>query len=229
MAAPNAVREDKDLVQWAEAFHLSPMERESPAEFRQRFAHFMLTEYNDPVVAREITLAKPIYDWDVMERAEFVLDYQSFFDSPHGPRHAGYSQFRYCQQTAGHKIPVVMNRRTRQAGAVASNAAEFLTADGRRAGDEYAQWDGVDPHWEGPILKNPPRGFEEALAKRAACPLDDPQQGHLVVRHFDKDGKSSIKFIQPKESVGQSSEGGGESDDHLALEEHAASCKKVDS
>jgi hypothetical protein len=244
MAAPDAVREDKDLVQWAKGFDLAPMEEESPAEFRQRFAHYMLTEQDDPVISREITLAKPIYDWDVMERAEFVLDYESFFDrSPHGRRHFGYSQFRYCKDTAGHKVAVVMNRRTRKAGAVASNPAEFLTAEGKQAGEQYANWDGIDPHWEGPVLKNAPRGFEEALAKRAACPTDDPQQGHLIVRHYDKDGKSSIKFIQPKDPVVDQSStddevlllSSGEMEkaetphDHRTLEERAASCKKVDS
>jgi hypothetical protein len=179
--ARDAVRDEKDLLAWALSLgNLSPINDETMEQFRQRFGHYMLTEHDDPVAAREITMGKPIYDWSVMERAEFVLDYGNFFEGPHGVGHRCYSSYGYCKSTAGHKVEVIKHRRTRKGGAVASNPAEFLTLDGTQAGEEYANWDGKDPHWDGPRLKNAPRGFEEALLKRAACPTDDPEQGHLV-------------------------------------------------
>jgi len=149
-----------------------------------------------------------------LERAEFVLDHKSFFEGPHGLTHPNYSLYRWCKSTAGHKVGVVMHKRTRDAGAVASNPAEFLTAEGTQAGDEYADWGGNrDPHWEGARLMDAPRGFEEALAKRQACPTKG--QGHLMVRHFDKNGKEEVKFIQPKTPVDQSSK---EEQDDRAIE-----------
>jgi hypothetical protein len=187
------------IVAWAAVIGLSPEEGETEADFRERFAHQLLCDYNDPVAARQVTLDKEPSQWTLLERAAFVLDYHSFFEGPEGFRHSGWSIYQWCRSTAGHKTQVVMLLRTRSAGAVASNPAEFLNAEGQRGDDEYANWEGIFPHWEGPKLKDAPRGFEEALAKRQAFPLDDLAQGALVVRHFDKDGKQEVKFIQPKE------------------------------
>lgn len=190
---------DQELVSWGESLmYRSRRADESVEEFLEEFAHFMLADQQDPVAAREITLRKWHKDWSLDEMAEFVLDYGEWYEKPIGPRPYTYAAFAAMKHLASHRIPVIKGRRTRQAGAVASSAAELLTLDGENAGNEFAPRR-RDTRWEGPVLNNPPRGFEEALRKRAAFPLDDEAQGALVVKHLDADGKATVKFIQPKE------------------------------
>jgi hypothetical protein len=189
------------MVRWADNFRLEPMENETPEAFRCRFAWYMLTEYDDPIVAAELILGKPHPEWSPLECAKWVLDYEEWFDSPKGTfsRHRGiWEHFREIHKDAINKI-IFMERRA--AGQVTSNPVETMTLDGRHAAD-VGKWDesrrGRRTHWDQSILKEPPHGYEEAIRKREAFPVDHPDQGHLLIRHVGKDGQSKIKQIVPK-------------------------------
>jgi len=190
---------DQELIDWGESLmYRSRRGDESVEEFLEEFAHHMLIERQDPVAAREITLRKWHKDWSLDEMAEFVLDYGEWYEKPIGPQAYTHSVYCAMKHVASHRIPVIKGRRTRKAGAVASSAAEMLTMEGDHAVNEFAPRR-RDTQWDGAVLSNPPHGFEEALRKRAAFPLDDQDQGPLVVKHLDANGRETVKFIQPKE------------------------------
>lgn len=198
----DSVRDNEAMLKWADhSFSLSPMENESVEDFRHRFAWYMLHDREDPIVAAELILGKPHPEWSPLECAKWVLDYEDWFDSPKGTfsRYRGiWEHFKEVHKEAINQI-IFMERR--RAGEITSNPVETMTLDGRHA-SEVGKWDesrrGRRTHWDRSILKEPPHGYEEAIRKREAFPVDSPDQGHLLIRHFDKDGQSKVKQIVPK-------------------------------
>lgn len=235
--------DDAAIIKWADGFNLAPMEGETTEAFRCRFAWYMLDDRHDPIVAAEIILGKTHDQWSPLECAKFVLDYEEWMEtSPYSYRVYGiWSHFKEVHQDAINQI-VFMERR--RVGEITSNPVECQTLDGRHAAD-VGKWDdsrrGRRTHWDRNVLKDAPHGYEEAILKRQRFPVDHPDQGHLLIRHLDKDGRSQVRQIIPKgeqlpqlpslyptpgrRTLGQS-EGG--TNDLPALEEHAAPCKKVE-
>jgi hypothetical protein len=193
-----AVDKDKELLRWADlSFDLTIEEGESIEQFRDRFAQHMLDQ-DEPFVAAEIILGKGLVEWSPLECAKFVLDYEEWFDGRPSNHYGAWSHLKDKHKEAINQI-IFMERRRQ--GEVTSNTVEVMTLDGRHAA-EVGKWDesrqGRHTHWDRSILKEPPHGYEEAIRKREAFPVDSPDQGHLLIRHFDKDGKGSVKQIVPK-------------------------------
>jgi hypothetical protein len=235
--------DDAEIIKWADRFSLAPMEKETLEAFRCRFAWYMLHERHDPIVAAEIILGKTHDQWSPLECAKWVLDYEEWMETnPHSYRY--YDIWQHMREAHRDALNQIIFMERRREGKITSNPVECTTLDGRHAAD-VGRWDpsrrGRRTHWDRNILKDAPHGYEEAVLKRERFPVDDPDQGPLLIRHLDKDGRSQVKQIIPKReqivqlpslyprpgrrTLAQSGEG---DHDHQALEEHAASCKKVD-
>jgi len=192
---------EKELVKWARSsFHLTPKEGESTEAFLCRFSWYMLNDQNDPLIAAEILLGKTHNQWSPLECARWVLDYEEWMETnPHSYKfYSTWCAFKEMHQNAINQLIFIERRRAEE---VTSNPVECTTLEGRHAAD-VGKWDpsrqGHQTHWDRNILKEPPHGYEEAILKRERFPVDDPDQGHLLVRHFDKGGDSRVRQIVPK-------------------------------
>lgn len=196
----DSVNDEKALLKWADLhFDLTLEEGESIEQFRDRFA-FHLLDQDEPIAAAEVVLGKHFPSWTPLEIAKFVLDYEDWFDSKPSIH---YDKWRHLKDTHQDAINQIIFMERRRVGSVTSNPIETLTLDGRHAAD-VGKWDetrrGRRTHWDQSVLKEPPHGYEEAIRKREAFPVDHPDQGHLLIRHFDKDGNGKVKQIVPKRS-----------------------------
>lgn len=192
--------DDEAIIKWADGFNLTPMEGEDIEAFRCRFAWYMLEDRHDPIVAAEIILGKHHDQWSPMECAKWVLDYEEWMDTNPYSYHY-YSLWQHSREVHKSAIDQLIFIERRRAGEITSNPVECLTLDGRHAAD-VGKWDpsrrGRRTYWDRGILKDAPHGYEEAIRKREAFPVDDPEQGHLLVRHVDSSGRSKVKQIIPK-------------------------------
>lgn len=194
----DSVKDTKALLKWADLhFDLTIEEGESIVEFRDRFAQHLLDQ-DEPLAAAEVILGKHFPDWTPLEIAKWVLDYEEWFDTRPSNH---YDEWRHLKDAHKDAINQIIFMERRRVGSVTSNPVETMTLDGRHAAD-VGKWDetrqGRRTHWDRSILKEPPHGYEEAIRKREAFPVDSPDQGHLLIRHFDKDGNGKVRQIIPK-------------------------------
>jgi len=181
--------------------HFRPQKaHESDDDYTQRVSHNMLTHYNDPLMAASVILCKQHHEWSPLECAKFVLDYEEWFGQHQD--HRDYGIWSYFKRTHADIISKLRFCEDRRSGIITSNVNECMTLDGRHAADvgkfDYDRITRPRTRWRGGILEGAPHGFEESVRKREAIPVDDPEQGHLLIKHIDKDGNSSVRQIVPR-------------------------------